>query len=130
MLLRTLQIEERPTHCLLREAQVPSMAIPKTMSGRTRPIEKFAQAVAKCSPEVRRRSHLSTSMSSSETRRKASAYGKCIVKDYNSVHKDKCLTEFLRLKQCYVVGRLLDTIWMPVLTPHRRRRKGSDRDCA
>jgi hypothetical protein len=33
----------------------------------------------------------------------ASVYGKCIVADYNSVHKDKCLTEFLRLKDCYMV---------------------------
>ncbi len=33
----------------------------------------------------------------------ASIYGKCIVADYNSVHKDKCLTEFLRLKDCYMV---------------------------
>ncbi|RPA92858.1 hypothetical protein L873DRAFT_1778907 [Choiromyces venosus 120613-1] len=47
----------------------------------TRPIHKLASAVAKCSPEV-------------------SAYGKCIVADYNNVHKDKCLTEFLRLKEC------------------------------
>lgn len=23
--------------------------------------------------------------------------------DYNAVHKDKCLTEFLRLKDCYLV---------------------------
>ena len=34
----------------------------------------------------------------------ASVYGKCIVADYNSVHKDKCLTEFLRLKNCYLVS--------------------------
>ena len=33
----------------------------------------------------------------------ASTYGKCIVADYNNVHKDKCMTDFLRLKQCYVV---------------------------
>ena len=36
----------------------------------------------------------------------ASIYGKCIVAEYNSVHKDKCLTEFLRLKDCYMVRRL------------------------
>jgi len=53
------------------------------MPVRTRPIDKFAQAVAKCSAE-------------------ASVYGKCIVADYNSVHKDKCLTEFQRLKDCYM----------------------------
>ncbi|ATZ56619.1 hypothetical protein BCIN_13g04550 [Botrytis cinerea B05.10] len=50
-----------------------------------RPIEKFAQAVAKCSTE-------------------ASLYGKCIVADYNSVHKDKCLTEFMKLKDCYLIA--------------------------
>jgi len=55
------------------------------MPARTRPIEKFAQAIAKCSAEV-------------------SVYGKCIVADYNSVHKDKCLAEFLRLKDCYVAA--------------------------
>ncbi|KAH7346665.1 hypothetical protein BKA65DRAFT_456394 [Rhexocercosporidium sp. MPI-PUGE-AT-0058] len=55
------------------------------MPPRARPIEKFAQAVGKCSAE-------------------ASVYGKCIVADYNSVHKDKCLTEFLRLKDCYIAA--------------------------
>ncbi|KAI9674115.1 MAG: hypothetical protein M1817_001933 [Caeruleum heppii] len=55
------------------------------MPSRTRPIEKFAQAVAKCSTE-------------------SSIYGKCIVADYNNVTKDKCLTEFLRLKDCYLAA--------------------------
>lgn len=32
-------------------------------------------------------------------------YGKCVVEDYNSVHKDKCAKEFLKLKDCYLVGR-------------------------
>jgi len=41
------------------------------MPGRTRPIEKFAKVVAKCSAE-------------------AASYGKCIVVDYNTVHKDMC----------------------------------------
>ena len=35
--------------------------------------------------------------------RKASIYGKCIMVDYNAVHKDKCLAEFLQLKNCYLV---------------------------
>jgi len=52
---------------------------------RIRPIEKFAQAAAKCSAE-------------------SSIYGKCIVADYNNVYKDKCLTEFLRLKECYLAA--------------------------
>ena len=33
----------------------------------------------------------------------ASVYGKCIAADYNNVFKDKCLQEFLRLKECYLV---------------------------
>ena len=33
----------------------------------------------------------------------SSAYGKCIVADYNNVKKDKCLTEFLKLQRCYMV---------------------------
>jgi hypothetical protein len=35
---------------------------------------------------------------------KSAAYGKCIVADYNNVQKDKCLQEFLKLKNCYQVG--------------------------
>ncbi len=56
-----------------------------TIAGRQRPIEKFASHVAKCSVE-------------------ASAYGKCILKDYQSVHQDMCVKEFMRLKECYVVS--------------------------
>ncbi|KAK2758286.1 hypothetical protein FQN54_004132 [Arachnomyces sp. PD_36] len=55
------------------------------MPGRTRPIEKFAQATAKCSLE-------------------AATYGKCIVADYNAGHKDMCVKEFMRLKDCYLVN--------------------------
>ncbi|KAK8086874.1 hypothetical protein PG994_001848 [Apiospora phragmitis] len=53
------------------------------MPTRTRPIQKFAAAVSQCSPE-------------------AAVYGKCIVADYNSVHKDKCVAEFMKLKDCYL----------------------------
>ncbi|KAF2477092.1 uncharacterized protein BDR25DRAFT_276800 [Lindgomyces ingoldianus] len=55
------------------------------MPGRTRPIDKFAAAAAKCSKE-------------------GSQYGKCIMADYNNVYKDKCLTEFLKLKECYLAA--------------------------
>ncbi|KAL2056388.1 hypothetical protein ABVK25_003411 [Lepraria finkii] len=55
------------------------------MPGRTRPIEKFAEAVTKCSAE-------------------ASIYGKCIAADYNGVYKDKCLTEFMKLKDCFTAA--------------------------
>ena len=34
----------------------------------------------------------------------AAVYGKCIVADYNSVHKDKCANEFMKLKDCYLVS--------------------------
>ncbi|OCK90862.1 uncharacterized protein K441DRAFT_232683 [Cenococcum geophilum 1.58] len=54
------------------------------MPNKSRPIEKFASAVAKCSKE-------------------GALYGKCIVADYNNVYKDKCLPEFLKLKNCYLL---------------------------
>ena len=38
--------------------------------------------------------------------KQAAVYGKCIVVDYNSVHKDKCVAEFMKLKDCYLVSRL------------------------
>ncbi|KAK4187593.1 hypothetical protein QBC35DRAFT_498357 [Podospora australis] len=38
-----------------------------------------------------------------QTTIQASVYGKCIVADYNSVHKDKCAAEFMKLKNCYLV---------------------------
>ncbi|KAJ5131142.1 uncharacterized protein N7515_007181 [Penicillium bovifimosum] len=55
------------------------------MPGKTRPVEKIAKATAQCSAEV-------------------AAYGKCVMTDYNSVHKDMCAKEFLRLKNCYLVS--------------------------
>ena len=30
--------------------------------------------------------------------------------DYNAVHKDKCLTEFMRLKDCYLVRIMPHTL--------------------
>jgi hypothetical protein len=39
-----------------------------------------------------------------DVRVKGSAYGKCIVADYNNVSKDKCITEFMKLKECYLVS--------------------------
>ncbi|KAG8670033.1 hypothetical protein FPOAC2_09375 [Fusarium poae] len=52
---------------------------------KTRPIQKFAKAVSQCSGE-------------------ATSYGKCIIVDYNAVHKDKCVKEFMRLKDCYLAA--------------------------
>jgi NADH dehydrogenase [ubiquinone] 1 alpha subcomplex assembly factor 8 len=54
------------------------------MPTKTRPITKFAAAVAQCAKE-------------------SAVYGKCIAQDYNNVGKDKCAKEFLRLQQCYTV---------------------------
>jgi len=56
-----------------------------TTPARVRPIQKFAEASAKCSAE-------------------AAAYGKCIVADYNAVHKDMCAKEFMKLKDCYLIA--------------------------
>lgn len=77
---RHLSIYQIPPHFF------PPPLLPQ-MPPRTRPIEKFASCVAQCSAE-------------------ASVYGKCIVADFNGVHKDKCLKEFMLLKECYIVGAL------------------------
>ncbi len=80
-----------------------------TLSGRTRPIEKLAAAAAKCSVQVltdslhcfRRTKGLTITLSNNK---KASAYGKCVVADYHSTHQGMCADEYLRLKNCYLVG--------------------------
>ncbi|KAK0670945.1 hypothetical protein QBC41DRAFT_185974, partial [Cercophora samala] len=54
------------------------------MPQKTRPIQRFAQAVSKCTAE-------------------ATVYGQCVVADYNSVHKNQCAKEFMALKNCYLV---------------------------
>ncbi|KAL2174377.1 uncharacterized protein P884DRAFT_230315 [Thermothelomyces heterothallicus CBS 202.75] len=55
------------------------------MRPKVRPIQRFAQAVSKCSAE-------------------AAVYGQCVFADYNSVHKDKCVKEFMKLKDCYLAA--------------------------
>ena len=35
-----------------------------------------------------------------------SVYGACIMADYNNVYKDKCATEFMKLKECYLVSQV------------------------
>nr|POE53558.1 hypothetical protein CFP56_28780 [Quercus suber] len=54
-----------------------------TMPGRTRPIEKFAEATAKCGPQ-------------------GAVYGKCIAANYKDVHKNMCAKEFAAFKDCYL----------------------------
>jgi hypothetical protein len=34
----------------------------------------------------------------------AATYGKCIVADYNAVHKDMCAKEFMKLKDCFLAA--------------------------
>lgn len=71
-------------------------------STRVRPIEKFAKAASKCSAEV-----CSCSPCCLYCRclisPQAATYGKCIVADYNAVHKDMCAKEFMKLKDCFLV---------------------------
>jgi hypothetical protein len=55
------------------------------MPGRTRPIEKFAEATAKCMPE-------------------GVVYSKCVSSNFQNVKKDMCAKEFLALKDCYLVS--------------------------
>ncbi|OXV08500.1 hypothetical protein Egran_03736 [Elaphomyces granulatus] len=62
------------------------------MSGKIRPIEKFARAVAQCSTE--------TDIGVPQ----AASYGKCVVADYNAVYKDMCAKEFMKLKDCYLAA--------------------------
>lgn len=38
----------------------------------------------------------------------SSVYGRCIAQDFNGVYKDKCLAEFLKLKDCYTVCHIFD----------------------
>ncbi|KAH0603792.1 uncharacterized protein H6S33_007451 [Morchella sextelata] len=52
---------------------------------RTRPIQKLATAVGKCTTE-------------------AAAYGKCVIEDYNDVHRDKCAKAFMALKDCVLAA--------------------------
>ncbi|KAJ5975650.1 hypothetical protein N7481_009357 [Penicillium waksmanii] len=55
------------------------------MPTKTRPVEKFARATAQCSVQ-------------------AAAYGKCVVTEYSSVHKDMCAKEFMKLKDCVLAA--------------------------
>jgi hypothetical protein len=92
------------------------------MPGRTRPIDKLATAVGKCSTEVR--SCYCTWVRDADVMQSA-VYGKCIFADYNNVHKDMCANEFMKLKECYLVGlRVHDS--KVVLICCRKRTKHGD----
>lgn len=48
------------------------------------------------------------------TKHQSTIYGKCIVADYNSVYKDKCAAEFMKLKDCYLVIIIASAWTVPV----------------
>lgn len=54
---------------------------------------------------------------------KATAYGACIVADYNAVEKDKCRAEFMKLKDCYLVSDLEVTAMTITNTAAKRAMK-------
>lgn len=39
----------------------------------------------------------------------SSVFGRCIAQDFNGIYKDKCLTEFLKLKDCYTVCDIVNS---------------------
>ena len=55
----------------------------------------------------------------------SAVYGKCIFADYNNVHKDMCAKEFMRLKECYLVG-LQGCDVEAVLICYRKRTRHGD----
>lgn len=74
------------------------------MPGRTRPIEKFAEASAKCAAEV---SSFAIEMAERPNEAyflQGALYGKCIAASYQNVAKDMCAREFMALKECYLVS--------------------------
>lgn len=74
------------------------------MQPKPRPIQRFAQAVSKCSAEVGPFPPPTVAvLQRIKHKVQAAVYGKCVVADYNHVHKDKCAQEFLKLKDCYLV---------------------------
>ena len=70
------------------------------MPGRTRPIEKFAEATGKCTAEV---GDSIIIQQSALMGRKGAIYGKCVAANYQNVSKDMCAKEFMALKDCYLV---------------------------
>lgn len=71
------------------------------MPGRTRPIEKFAEATAKCSPEVCAIASHNLKLQTNLVQ--GAVYGKCIAANYQNAHRDMCAKEFMLLKDCYLV---------------------------
>lgn len=72
------------------------------MSGRVKPLEKFTQAVGKCSVEVCH-SPLDLHTVMEAYHQQGAVYGKCVAAEYQNVRKDGCAQEFMKLKNCYLV---------------------------
>lgn len=74
------------------------------MPGRTRPIDKLATAVGKCSKEVCTPHQTTNESHGTNISLQSAVYGKCIFADYTNVHKDMCANEFMKLKECYLAS--------------------------
>ncbi|RMY16357.1 hypothetical protein D0867_00402 [Hortaea werneckii] len=72
------------------------------MPGRTRPIEKFAEATAKCTAEVSSVPQKPGASNQLTYLPKGAVYGKCVASNFQNVSKDMCVKEFMALKDCYV----------------------------
>ena len=95
--------KQRIIFCVCSDKSALHRSNMPTISGRQRPIERFAVAVGKCSVEVDTLLLNPDHATSVLTKHQAATYGKCIVADYQSVHQDMCAKEFSRLKDCYLV---------------------------
>lgn len=80
------------------------LTVTTTMQPRTRPIQRVAAAASQCTTEVCHFWGAVVDDNWTQLTDQATVYGKCIVSDYNSVHKDKCAVEFMKLKNCYLVS--------------------------
>ena len=54
----------------------------------------------------------------------SSVYGKCIFADYNNVRKDMCVNEFMKLKECYLVGLQGHNVEVVLICFRKRTRHG------
>lgn len=75
-------------HSLTININITNPIRPLEDAGKTRPIEKFAAASAKCTTQ-------------------GAVYGKCVAANYQNVSKDMCVKEFMALKDCYLVRHCL-----------------------
>ena len=86
------------------------------MPGRTKPLEKFGEAIGKCATEV---SISATMIQITANPNQGVAYGKCVAAEYQNARKDMCVQEFMRLKDCYLVSCFYLVSDFTSLTPIR-----------